>query len=189
MAGKKSAASSVVAVGMAANGDPVRRELIALLPRLRRFGRALTRNADEADDLVQTALERALKNLGAWTPGTRLDSWVFRIMKNCWIDEVRSRAVRTRVFAPEEAGEGVAADGAANMELYLEAKAARAAMDALPEEQRLAVALVLVEGFSYREAADLLEVPMGTLTSRLARGRAAIEARLSARTGDSDEYH
>jgi RNA polymerase sigma-70 factor (ECF subfamily) len=168
---------------MAAPGVPigvsVRRELVALLPRLRRFARSLTRNADEADDLVQTALERALRNLDSWSPGTRLDAWMFRIMKNSWIDEVRSRTVRTRVFAPEEAGENVGADGAASMEQHLEAQAVRAAMEELPDEQRVAVALVLVEGFSYREAADLLEIPIGTLTSRLARGRAAIEARLA----------
>ncbi|MBX9746792.1 MAG: sigma-70 family RNA polymerase sigma factor [Hyphomonadaceae bacterium] len=163
---------------MAATGDQIRRELIALLPRLRRFARALTRS-DEADDLVQTALERALRNLGNWTPGSRLDSWMFRVMKNCWIDEIRAKAVRTRVFAPEEAGEVVGYDGAEAMEHHLDAQAARAAMARLPEEQRLAVALVLVEGFSYREAADLLEIPIGTLTSRLARGRAAIEASLT----------
>jgi RNA polymerase sigma factor (sigma-70 family) len=165
---------------MAASGEPVRRELIALLPRLRRFARALTRNPDEADDLVQNAVERALKSLDSWTPGTRLDSWMFRIMKNSWIDEVRSKAVRSKVFAPEEAGETVGADGAAAMELHLDAQAVRAAMEDLPDEQRLAVALVLVEGFSYREAAELLDVPIGTLTSRLARGRAALEARLAA---------
>lgn len=165
---------------MAANGDSVRRELASLVPRLRRFARALTRKPDEADDLVQIALEKALRNLDAWTPGTRLDSWMFRIMKNAWIDEVRSRSVRTRVFAPEEAGERVGADGAAAMEIHLDAQAVRSAMETLPEEQRVAVALVLVEGLSYREAADLLEVPMGTLTSRLARGRAAIEAKLAA---------
>jgi RNA polymerase sigma-70 factor (ECF subfamily) len=170
---------------MAANGDSVRRELAALLPRLRRFARALTRNPDEADDLVQNALEKALRNLDAWTPGTRLDSWMFRIMKNAWIDEVRSRSVRTRVFAPEEAGAEIGVDGAGAMELHLEAQAARAAMEMLPEEQRLAVALVLVEGLSYREAADLLDVPIGTLTSRLARGRAAIEARLAPLAGDA----
>ena len=118
--------------------DPVRRELVALLPRLRRFARSLTRNMDEADDLVQGALERALRNLGAWTPGTRLA-----------------------------------------METHLEAQAVRAAMADLPDDQRIAVALVLIEGFSYREAADMLDVPIGTLTSRLARGRAAIEARLT----------
>jgi RNA polymerase sigma-70 factor (ECF subfamily) len=170
---------------MAAPGDPVRSELIALLPRLRRFARALARSTDEADDLVQTALERALRNLGSWTPGTRLDAWMFRIMKNCWIDEIRSKTVRDRVFAPEEAGASVGAGGAEDMELFLEAQAARAAMNDLPNEQRLAVALVLVEGLSYREAADLLEVPIGTLTSRLARGRAAIEARLNPRAEDA----
>ncbi len=163
---------------MAANGDPVRRELIALLPRLRRFARSLTRSADQADDLVQSALERALRSLDGWTPGTRLDSWMFRIMKNCWIDEIRSKTVRDRVLAPEEAGISVGEDGAVAMEHYLEAQAVREAMNTLPEEQRLAVALVLVEGFSYREAADMLEVPIGTLTSRLARGRAAIEHKL-----------
>lgn len=164
---------------MAAPGDPVRRELIALLPRLRRFARALTRNTDEADDLVQIALERALRNLDGWTRGTRLDAWMFRIMKNAWIDEIRSKTVRGRVFAPEEAGALVGTGGVQDMELFLEAQAARAAMNELPEEQRIAVALVLVEGLSYREAADLLEVPIGTVTSRLARGRAAIEARLN----------
>jgi len=166
-------------------GDPVRRELVALLPRLRRFARSLTRNADEADDLVQGALERALRNLSAWTPGTRLDAWMFRIMKNAWIDEVRSRTVRTRVFAPEEAGAAVGADGTGAMEAHLEAQAVRAAMEELPDEQRIAVSLVLIEGFSYREAADLLEIPIGTLTSRLARGRAAIEAKLAPASGDA----
>lgn len=164
---------------MAAERDQIRRDLVALLPRLRRFARALTRSGDEADDLVQTALERALKNLGGWTAGTHLDAWMFRIMKNCWIDEIRSRAVRAKVFAPEEAGALVGSDGARAMEYHLEVQAVCAAMEELPEEQRLAVALVLVEGFSYREAADLLETPIGTLTSRLARGRAAIEARLT----------
>ena len=173
---------------MAAPGEPsasVRRELVALLPRLRRFARSLTRNTDEADDLVQNAVERALRNLGAWTPGTRLDAWMFRIMKNAWIDETRSRAVRTRVLAPEEAAENVGADGAQAMEVHLEAQAVRAAMEELPDEQRVAVALVLIEGLSYREAADLLEVPIGTLTSRLARGRAAIEARIAPIAGDA----
>lgn len=164
---------------MAAPGDSIRRDLVALLPRLRRFARALTRDADAADDLVQTALERALRNLGAWAPGTRLDAWMFRIMKNCWIDEIRSQSVRTRVFAPEEDGATVGTDGAATMELHLDAQEAHQAMQDLPDEQRLAVALVLVEGLSYREAADALDVPIGTLTSRLARGRAALEARLN----------
>lgn len=170
---------------MAATGDQIRRELVALLPRLRRFARSLTRNADEADDLVQSALERALRNLGAWTPGTRLDAWMFRIMKNAWIDEIRSRSVRTRVFAPEEAGVDVGEDGAAAMEVHLDAQAVHAAMEQLPPDQRVVLALVLVEGFSYRETADLLEVPIGTVTSRLARGRAAIEALIAPAAGEA----
>jgi RNA polymerase sigma-70 factor (ECF subfamily) len=158
--------------------DPFQREIVDLLPRLRRLARALTRNAADADDLVQAAVERALARRRQWTAGTRLDSWVFRIMKNTWIDETRSRTRRGRVFLPEALGARVADDAAEGMGTRMEARDAAAAMGTLPEEQRLAVALVLVEGLSYREAADVLEVPVGTLTSRLVRGRQALQARL-----------
>jgi RNA polymerase sigma-70 factor (ECF subfamily) len=164
---------------MAASGDPVRRELVALLPRLRRFARALTRSTDAADDLVQTALERALRHLDSLGPDAKVDAWMFRIMKNAWIDEIRSRSVRTRVFAPEEEGVNVGAGGEAAMETRLEALAVREAMQELPDEQRMTMALVFVEGLSYREAAEVMEVPIGTVTSRLARGRAALEAKLA----------
>ncbi len=155
--------------------DVVRAELVSLLPRLRRFARALTRQADDADDLVQAALERALRGLGQWQIGTSLDAWVFRIMKNAWIDESRARASRAKRFAPEEAGLNTSKDGAAQMAAHMDVRAAERAMNELPEEQRLAVALVLVAGFSYAEAAETLQIPIGTLTSRLARGRANIE--------------
>jgi RNA polymerase sigma-70 factor (ECF subfamily) len=158
--------------------DPFQREIVDLLPRLRRLARALTRNPADADDLVQAAVERALARRRQWTAGTRLDSWVFRIMKNTWIDETRSRTRRGRVFLPEALGARVADDAAEGMGTRMEARDAAAAMGTLPEEQRLAVALVLVEGLSYREAADVLEVPVGTLTSRLVRGRQALQARL-----------
>ena len=158
--------------------DPFQREIVDLLPRLRRLGRALARDPADADDLVQAAVERALARRDQWTPGTRLDSWVFRIMKNTWIDETRSRARRGRVFVGEEMGASVADGAAEASHARLEAREAAAAMEALPDEQRLAVALVLVDGLSYREAADVLEVPMGTLTSRLVRGRQALQARL-----------
>jgi RNA polymerase sigma-70 factor (ECF subfamily) len=154
------------------------REIVDLLPRLRRLARVLTRDPTDADDLVQLAVERALRHRGQWRPGTRLDSWMFRIMKNAWIDEARARVRRTAVFAPEEAGEHVGDGGAATLDARLEARAVEAAMARLPDEQRLAVALVLVEGLSYREAAAVLEVPQGTLTSRLGRGRAALLADL-----------
>lgn len=154
--------------------DAFQRELVELLPRLRRFARGLTRDAADADDLVQVAVERALKARAQWQPGTRLDSWVYRIVKNAWIDESRARGRRAQTFAPEEAGEGVGADARPVMEARLEAAAVGRAMERLPDEQRLAVALVLVEGLSYAEAAEVMEVPMGTLTSRLVRGRTAL---------------
>jgi RNA polymerase sigma-70 factor (ECF subfamily) len=154
------------------------RQIVELLPRLRRLARVLTRAPADADDLVQLTVERALTRHDQWRPGTRLDSWMFRMMKNAWIDETRARARRGGLFAPEEAGEAVGDDGAAAMEAHLAAREVESAMARLPRDQRLAVALVLVEGLSYQEAAEVLEIPAGTLTSRLVRGRAALLADL-----------
>lgn len=156
------------------------RELLSLLPRLRRFARALARDAADADDLAQVALERALKARDQWMPGTRLDAWMMRIMRNCWIDEVRSRTRRAQTFAPEEAGATVGSDAHLVIERRSDMQDVDRAMSALPPEQREAVALVLVEGLAYREAAEVLEIPIGTLTSRLARGRQALVQMLEA---------
>jgi RNA polymerase sigma factor (sigma-70 family) len=153
------------------------REMVELLPRLRRFARVLAREPADADDLVQLTVERALVRQDQWMVGTRLDSWMFRIMKNAWIDETRSRRRQDAVFAPEEAGERVGDDGGA-AERRLEVAEVERELVRLPEDQRMAVALVLIEGLSYREASDVLDVPMGTLTSRLVRGRNAMLARL-----------
>lgn len=158
--------------------EPIRRRIVDLLPRLRRFARVLARDPADADDLVQTTVERALSRAGQWTPGTRLDSWTFRIMKNAWIDETRARSRRGKVFAPDEEGETIGFDGGAAMQSRLEAAEVERAMARLPEDQRLAVALVLVEGLSYKDAAEVLEIPQGTLTSRLVRGRAALISQL-----------
>jgi RNA polymerase sigma factor (sigma-70 family) len=155
------------------------REIVELLPRLRRLGRVLARAPADADDLVQLTVERALARRDQWRPGTRLDSWMFRIMKNAWIDESRARIRRSGLFSPEEAGENVGDDGAAAMEARLAAGEVERAMARLPTDQRLAVALVLVEGLSYQEAAEVLEIPAGTLTSRLVRGRMALMAELA----------
>lgn len=165
-------------MGMAARTPQVENEIVALLPRLRRFARSLARDAADADDLVQITLERALARLEQWSEGTRLDSWMYRIMKNAWIDETRFRQRRDTRFAPEEAGLQVGHEDP-GFEKRVRAMSVEQAMQILPDEQRLAVGLVLVEGLSYKEAAAVMEVPMGTLTSRLARGRAALEARLN----------
>jgi RNA polymerase sigma factor (sigma-70 family) len=153
-----------------------REQLVAVLPRLRRVARGFARVPADADDLVQLSLERALERWRQWQPGTRLHSWLFGIMRNAWIDELRARRRRGEVLLAEEAGVEIAAAGAA---APLEAVAIEAALHELPEEQRLAVLLVLVEGLSYKEAAEALEVPIGTLTSRLARGREALATALA----------
>lgn len=160
---------------MTVSVDQVREWIIGLLPRLRRFARTITRNHDDADDLVQIALERALQRYEQWRPDSRFESWMFGIVRNAWIDEVRARQRRNRVLAPEEEGEHV---GGGTGESQAEVLSIHAAMAALPEEQRMAVALVLIEGLSYKEAAEALVIPIGTLTSRLARGREALQALL-----------
>jgi RNA polymerase sigma factor (sigma-70 family) len=156
------------------------RELLTLLPRLRRFARALAWDAADADDLTQTALERALKARSQWQRGTSMDSWMMKIMRNCWIDEVRSRTRRSRTFASEEAGLAVPLMVPSDEERVVHADGVGRAMNLLPPEQREAIALVLIEGLSYREASDLLDIPIGTLTSRLTRGRNALARTLEA---------
>lgn len=156
------------------------RDLLTLLPRLRRFARSLARDAADADDLCQLALERALKARAQWQPGTRMDAWMYRIVRNCWIDEVRARRRRAQTFVPEETGGQVGDEGHQAIERTLAIQDVGKAMAALPPEQREVIALVLVEGLAYREAADILDIPMGTLTSRLTRGRQALVRRLEA---------
>ena len=147
-------------------------EMLALLPRLRRFARALARDAADADDLCQITVEKALLARGSWQPGTRLDSWMYRIMRNAWIDTARARGRASETFVDAEVGAAVGGDGGAEARVAL--GEVEAAMRRLPDEQREAVALVLVEGLAYKEAAEVLDIPMGTLTSRLVRGRQAL---------------
>ena len=154
--------------------------LCELLPRLRRFARTLTRDPADADDLVLVALARALARSGQWRQDSRLDAWVFGIVRNAWVDELRSRQRGQRLFAPEEHGARVGESPFDGQDL---AMSVQAALARLPEEQRMAIALVLIEGLSYREAAEAMDVPMGTLTSRLARGREALQALLGGPAG------
>jgi RNA polymerase sigma-70 factor (ECF subfamily) len=156
--------------------EHVRGDIVALLPRLRRFARTLARNPHDADDLVQVAIERGLAHYEQLRADSSVAAWMFGIV------EGRARARRARLFAPEEAGANIG-DPAADQQgdaLSIEAALAR-----LPEEQRLAIALVLVEGLSYKEAAAVMEVPMGTLTSRLARAREALQGMLTGAPGEA----
>jgi RNA polymerase sigma-70 factor (ECF subfamily) len=158
---------------------PVREQIVALLPRLRRFARTLSRHPQDADDLVQIAIERALRHIDQWRPDASLASWLFGIVRNAWIDETRARSRRDKLFAAEQAGERVVAAATAAQDEML---SVQSALQRLPAEQREAIGLVLVEGLSYREAAQVLAIPVGTLTSRLARGREALAAMLEGRS-------
>ncbi len=160
---------------MPAANEALGEEIIQLLPRLRRFARALVGNAHDADDLVQIAIERALARSQQLRTDASLAGWMFGILRNAWIDEVRSRVRRNRLFAPEELGAQVA-DPAGGRQA--ESLMVQQAVAGLSEEQREVIGLVLIEGLSYREAADILEVPVGTVTSRLARAREALQATL-----------
>ena len=152
--------------------DDIRREMVELLPRLRRFAYSLTGSMEEADDMVQTACVKALSRLDQFKPGTRLDSWMFRIIQTTWLDHVRSAPVQRTVLDPDALDQAVARDP---IEERTMARAAlekvRQAMSGLPEDQRILLGLVVVDGLSYRQAAESLGIPIGTVMSRLSRAR------------------
>ena len=141
-------------------------DLIEHLPRLRRYARALTGDVVRADDLVQDTLERALARLDLWQPGSDLRAWLFTLMHNLFVNQLRTR--RPQDTALDEALDIPVSGG------QMEALAARdlhAALVRLPDEQREVILLVGLEQFSYAEAAQVLGVPIGTIMSRLARAR------------------
>lgn len=151
-------------------------KIVALLPKLRGFARALTRSHDAADDLVQATCEKALRHRQSWTPGTKLDSWLFRIMRNHWIDTLRRNRPEVSIDRTEMAEVLPSEDGRRTAEARLTLADVRAIANGLPDEQRMVLMLVCVEDMSYRETAELLDVPIGTVMSRLARARATLMA-------------
>lgn len=148
------------------------RGIVDLLPRLRRLARSLTGNPDQADDLVQAACERAFAARAQYIAGTRLDAWLFRIMRNLWIDGHRRSTARGGVHEDvDEVLDLAGSDGRAVVEQRLMLEDVGAALARLPPEQREVLVLVCVEDLAYREAAEVLGVPLGTVMSRLARAR------------------
>src|SRR5262245_35616665 len=162
---------------MDASRDELKGQMLAMLPRLRRFALALTGRSVEADDLVQDTVERALRNLDRFEPGTRIDSWLYRIAQNLWIDKVRAAKVRGTMVDLDEAAAALF-DGERAAETRTLLSNTLCALGELPEDQRAVVFLFLIEGGSYKEAADILKVPIGTVTSRLARAREALAQRV-----------
>lgn len=146
-------------------------QLIALLPNLRRFALSLTRSAPAADDLVQITCEKALANQDSYAEGTRMDAWLFRIMRNAWIDQVRKDKTAGTSVDVDALLNMPGDDGTRQTESALMLKATRAAIADLPDEQREVIVLVCIEELSYQEASDVLAIPIGTVMSRLARAR------------------
>jgi RNA polymerase sigma-70 factor (ECF subfamily) len=158
--------------------DEIRSRMVELLPRLRRFAVALTGDLDQGDDLVQETCMRALSRVDQWQAGTRLDSWMYRIAQNLWLDRMRAKKVRG-VQVDVEAAEALAGpNGRSVAESRLTLQAVGAAMAYLPEEQRVLIALVCIDGLSYKEAAEITQTPIGTVMSRLARARRELHARI-----------
>lgn len=129
---------------------------------------------------------RALSRVEQWQPGTRLDSWMYRIAQNLWLDRARARKVRGEQVNVEAAEALTGADGRSVVESRLTLEAVSAALGYLPDEQRVLIALVCIDGLSYKEAADITQTPIGTVMSRLARARAALVAQLEPSSAEAD---
>jgi RNA polymerase sigma-70 factor, ECF subfamily len=165
--------------------DEIRSRMVELLPRLRRFAVTLTGDLDQGDDLVQETCMRALSRVDQWQPGTRLDSWMYRIAQNLWLDRLRAKKVRG-VQVDVEAAEMLAGpNGRSVVESRLTLQAVGAAMEYLPEDQRVLIALVCIDGLSYKEAAEITNSPIGTVMSRLARARRELHSRLEGHTRET----
>ena len=147
------------------------------LPRLRRYARALLRDASEADDLVQDCVARALEKIGQWREGDNPRRWLFAIMHNLFIDHGRARRRQTQMAQVTALAPGEAYEPPRQLDRLIFAEIMDA-LQALPEERREVLILIGVEGLSYRDAASVLGVPVGTLMSRLGRGRAQLRALL-----------
>jgi RNA polymerase sigma-70 factor, ECF subfamily len=151
-----------------------------MLPRLRRFALSLTGDRDRADDLVQEACVRALASASQWQAGTRLDSWVYKIAQNLWFDRLRSAKVRGTETDIDDQTHLVGVDGRAVVEQRSTLAIVSKRISELSQDQQLLVGLICVDGLSYKEAADTLGLPIGTVMSRLSRARISLNEAIEA---------
>ena len=157
--------------------DHLQNQLPLLVPRLWRFALRLTRHSDDAEDLVQRTCVRALERRTQWQPGSNLLSWLFAIEHSIWMNELRSAQRRRTASLDSDTATALLDDTPSvggDPELHLHYTQVVAAVESLPEAQRVVLVLVAVEGLSYREAADVLDIPIGTVMSRLARARCSV---------------
>jgi RNA polymerase sigma-70 factor (ECF subfamily) len=178
-------------VSSKAQDSPLRDDLVAAIPNMRAFAISLCGNRDRADDLVQEALVKAWNHLDSFEQGTNLKAWLYRILTNTYINIYRAKKRRPeetdlddvedlflyhRLGGLEAATLGRSAEDEL-MDYFTEAEV-KDAIEALPDTFRMAVLLADVEGFSYKEIAEILDIPIGTVMSRLHRGRKALQKRL-----------
>lgn len=154
--------------------DEFAREVVRLLPRLRRFAATLTGKPDEADDLVQSVCERAFKFHASWERGTRLDAWLFRIARNYWIDQIRKRKAAGPETPIDKREDLMGVDGNEVAEHRITLQQVQEAMSSLSPDQRDVLQAVCIDGLSYSEASATLGAPIGTVMSRLSRARSAL---------------
>ena len=152
-------------------------QAVLVIPRLRRYARALTGGRLPADDLVQDTLERAWSKRHLWRQGSDLRAWMFTIMHNVYVNQVRARVTETTVSLDHEAYDVPARDGAMDM---LEVAAIDAALRQLPDDQREVLLLVALEQLSYVDTASALGIPVGTVMSRLSRARERLRVLLGS---------
>ncbi|MEM1020999.1 MAG: RNA polymerase sigma factor [Pseudomonadota bacterium] len=155
-------------------------DILDCIPRLRRFAYTLTGDTSDADDLVQICLEKALRKSSQYTDGGDIGIWLFKIMRNAFIDEKRADGRKPNFVELDHPTSMAQPDAAPAPDTMFAHGEVMAAITALPEDQRIVVALILVNGHSYKEAAQILDVPLGTVMSRLARARRRVEDKLAA---------
>jgi RNA polymerase sigma factor (sigma-70 family) len=160
----------------------IRSRLVEQIPRLRRYARALTRNATAADDLVQDCLTRALSKGHLWQEGTDLRAWLFTILHNQYVNQVRRLVREGAAVALSDTEAKQALTIAPNQGKRLEVRDLERALAKLPDEQRSALLLVSMEGMKYEEAAAVLGVAVGTIRSRVSRGREMVRELMDMRT-------
>ena len=161
---------------MTAGDELVRAQMIALLPRLHRFALLLTSSRADADDLVQATCERAIARLDGWARGTSSTAGCSRSRTTCTAITGAIRPIVCASCTEHGQTQDISMTVRGARRLWTELQEVRVKVQALPEEQRIVLMLVAIEGLAYREVADLLEVPVGTVTSRLARARDALRA-------------
>ena len=156
--------------------------LVPLLPRLRRFAWSLTRDWPGADDLLKTSCTRALSRADQWQKGTQLDAWMYRLMRNIWIDETRKRTVRVGQGVENTAhSDTLLTSGDSETTAYANQVLTQIAL--LPEGFSSVLLLVAIEGHSYAETAEILDIPIGTVMSRLSSARQKLKAALADQKG------